>query len=340
MDKSKDAIFVNIHVAHGGEAQVTHGPPGSGRHDHAPHAAHHAAHHATHTWKVAYKGKLYAVSATAGAMTIRLDGEPVWRGECGPHRTYRAHWSKLEPAVETKVLDLARSGDRHSHDDRAEAPPESGPRPSARHDATPKSARHGAAPKGARHGAAPKSARRDAAPKSAPKAEPPAREAAPKKAAAKKTAPKKAVAKKTAPKKAVAKKTAEKKGTVEVAAHSRSAPGSKPPSKQTPAKKTAAKRAAPKKPAATTEPPTTQRSVRPVDDEKVMTELLKGLEKDAPEAAASAYAMLRRAWFNGAREAVLVWMKANPVEKSLAKAYAQWAGANAAQVRALGAEAA
>jgi hypothetical protein len=342
VDKSKDAIFVNIHVEHGGRAKVTHSAGSAGQ-EHVPRAAHHGA-GASHVWKVAYKGRLYDVSTTGHEMAIRLDGETVWRGECGPHRTYHKHWSKLEPAVETKVLELARSGDRHSRDDRDAAPPPSGPRPSPRRRAAPT-----AAPE-ADPAAAENTAKKPAAKKPAAK-KPAAKKAAAKKAAKKKTAPKTTAAKKeTAPKKRAARKTAAKNGTVEVAAHSRSAPGSKPPSKPTPekatpakatpAKKTAAKRAAPKKPAASGEQPSTQRSVRPVDDEKVMTDLLKGLERDAPETAAAAYATLRKAWFNGARETVLAWVKDNPAKKSIAKAFAEWAGANPAEVRTMAAKAA
>jgi hypothetical protein len=341
VDKSKDAIFVNIHVEHGGAARVTHGPPSPGPYEHAHHA-HHRAPAVEHTWKVAYKGKLYAVHVVARAMTISLDGQTVWKGERGAHRTYRAQWSALEPAVEATVLELARSGDRYPHDepapDRAAAPPPpSGARPAAR---------------------------RGRPPKSRPKAKAPAQEvpqqAAPQRAPAKKTPAKKAPAKKTpakaesasapksAPKKTAAKKTAKRTaatgGTVEVVAHSRSAPGSKPP-ERSPAKKTASKKTATKKTAsAPAAQPTTRakapRAVRPVNDEKVMAELLAGLQRDAPQTAEATYNVLRKAWFNGAREAVLAWSQANRVKQSLAKAYAAWAVANHEQVNAMIAKAA
>jgi hypothetical protein len=328
MDQRRDTFRFNIqvnnrgglHVEHDGGMRVTHGPQGSARHDvdhaGAAHGTHGGAAHGTHSsgrhehaprdagaghlWKVVLDGKEYAIQVTRGEMTIVLEGKIVWRGERGGDRTYRAHWSHLHPDVEEKVLHHARSGDPVPHDHRAAAPPPSGPRPSTQH-----------AP--------------------APRADKPAAKTTPKKKTApKKTAPKKT--KETTPKKAAA--------TVEVAAHSRHAPGSRPPAEQKPVTQrepgvTAATNTARK--------PEQPKAQRPVDDESVMSALKQGMEQaerdghSAPGTTASVFPMMRDAWFNGARERVLAW-KGKPKGESIAGAYAVWAGKNRAEVRTLAAD--
>lgn len=315
LDKSKDTIFVNIHVAHNGEAQVTHGPPGSRGGERAYRGSPRGEDSGESTpWKVAYQGNLYAISVTAGEMTISLDGETVWSGEREPGKVYRAQWSKLAPKVEAVVLDLARAGDKVAEEPAPVPPPSASRARATKATAQQPAAAQAAAPK-----------RRGRPPKAKPE-QPPAQESAPKK----RGRPPKAK-----PEEPAAQKPPSKKGPVEVTAHSRRAPGSKPPAESKPASRGVARAAAAK-----VDVPPTQPSIRPIDDEKVMKELLRGLERAAPQRAAAAYASLRSAWFNGARELVLAWMKLNPGKRSVAKAYVDWAEENMDVVHEKAAEAA